>query len=215
MAEEQLVLVDECDREVGTAGKLECHVGAGRLHRAFTALVMDDTGRLLLTRRSDSKMLWPAYWDATFASHPRVGEGYADAGTRRMPEEAGASCPMDYLFKFVYRAEYLDVGTENEVCGTLIGTLGADAPLEPAPSEISELAWEDAGSLARAVGDDAQSYCPWMLAALWLLGEAPRSDALVRRAAQIAPWTASGVRDAMRKAVRAHMADGTWRMVPE
>ncbi len=215
MAEEQLVLVDECDREVGTAGKLECHVGSGRLHRAFTALVMDETGRLLLTRRSGSKMLWPAHWDATFASHPRAGEPYAHAGVRRMPEETGASCEMDYLFKFVYRAEYLDVGTENEVCGTLIGTLGADARLEPAPSEISELAWEDAVSLARAVGDNARPYCPWMLAALWLLGEAPRSDALSRHGAQVAPWTDSDVRDAMLTGVRAHMADGTWRMVAE
>ena len=213
--EEQLVLVDERDCEVGTAGKLECHAGAGRLHRAFTALVLDAGGRLLLARRSDPKMLWPGVWDATFASHPRPGEAYAAAGARRMPEELGSSCEMDYLFKFIYRAEYLDVGTENEVCAVLAGTLPAGASPEPAPGEISELAWEDAAGLARRLADDARAYCPWMLAALWLLGEAPRSPALARRAEQLAPWTDAGVREAMAAAARAHMADGAWRMVPD
>lgn len=206
MEEEQLVLVDENDREVGTAGKLECHVGAGRLHRAFTALVLDSGSRLLLARRSDSKMLWPGVWDATFASHPRPGEGYARAAERRMPDELGVSCTMEYLFKFVYRAEYLDVGTENEVCATLVGTLGG-AP-SPAPSEISEVAWEDARGLARKVRDDAKSYCPWMLAALWLAGAAPRAGPL-------APWAEPAVREAMREGARAHMADDAWRAVGE
>lgn len=206
MEEEQLVLVDEGDREVGTAGKLECHAGAGRLHRAFTALVLDPGSRLLLARRSAPKMLWPGIWDATFASHPRPGEGYVRAAERRMPDELGVSCPMEYLFKFVYRAEYLDVGTENEVCAALVGTL-REAP-SPAPSEISGVAWEDARGLARKVRDDAKSYCPWMLAALWLVGEAPHPPAL-------APWAEPDVREAMREGARAHMADAAWRMVGE
>jgi len=204
LEEEQLVLVDENDREVGTAGKLECHAGAGRLHRAFTALVVDEKSRLLLARRSATKMLWPGAWDATFASHPRPGEGYAHAAERRMPDELGASCAMDYLLKFVYRAEYLDVGTENEVCAVLVGTLEGEPA--PAPAEISEVAWEGARSLAQRVRDDARAYCPWMLAAIWLIGEAPRPDILD-------PWAEHSVREAMREGARAHMADSAWRMV--
>lgn len=206
MEEEQLVLVDEEDREVGTAGKLECHVGAGRLHRAFTALVVDSGSRLLLARRSATKMLWPGAWDATFASHPRPGEGYGAAATRRMPDELGVSCTMELLFRFVYRAEYLDVGTENEVCATLVGTLGGGAAPEPNADEISEVSWEGPRGLASAVRADARAYCPWMLAAIWLIGEAPHPAAL-------APWAERGVREAMREGVRAHMDDAAWRMV--
>lgn len=208
MEEEQLVLVDEDDREVGTAGKLECHVGAGRLHRAFTALIVDSESRLLLARRSASKLLWPGAWDATFASHPRPGERYGAAAARRMPDELGVSCSMEYLFKFVYRAEYLDVGTENEVCATLVGTLGRGNGPAPNPDEISEVSWEGAGDLARKVRADATPYCPWMLAAIWLIGEAPHPESL-------APWAEAGVRDAMRGGVRAHMGDSAWRMVGE
>jgi len=206
LEEERLVLVDEADREVGTAGKLECHAGAGRLHRAFTALVVDSESRLLLARRSGAKMLWPGAWDATFASHPRPGEAYERAAERRMPDELGASCSMRHLFKFVYRAEYLDVGTEHEVCAVLAGTL--DGEPAPAPSEISEVAWEGARGLAQRVREDAASYCPWMLAALWLLGGEPRGGPL-------APWAEPAVREAMREGARAHMADSAWRMVPE
>ena len=36
---ELLILVDEADRELGTASVLESHSGEGILHRAFTILV--------------------------------------------------------------------------------------------------------------------------------------------------------------------------------
>ena len=206
MEEEQLVLVDEEDREVGTAGKLECHAGAGRLHRAFTALILDAESRLLLARRSAPKMLWPGVWDATFASHPRPGEGYVAAAQRRMPDELGVSCEMEYLFKFVYRAGYLDVGTENEVCATLVGTLKGGAAPAPAAAEISKVSWAGPRELARRVRDDASAYCPWMLAAIWLVGEAPHPDVLD-------PWAEADIREAARAGVRAHMGDSAWRMV--
>ena len=54
-----LILVDGGDAPKGYAEKVLCHSGDGRLHRAFTVLLFDDDGRLLLTRRSSTKMLWP------------------------------------------------------------------------------------------------------------------------------------------------------------
>ena len=44
-----------------------------------------------------------------------------------MPEEVGISCKMDYLFKFEYHVPYLDVGSENEICGTLMGIVDSDS----------------------------------------------------------------------------------------
>lgn len=205
------MLVDETDAQIGTAGKFECHAGPGRLHRAFTALVFDPAGRLLLTRRSASKMLWPGAWDATFASHPRQSESYAEAAVRRMPDELGAVCEMEYLLKFLYRVRYSAAGSENEVCGLLAGTLADPASLSPAASEISEVAWQTAGQAAGAVRKRPESYCPWMLAALWLLGEAGGEG---RCAGAIAPWTETPVREALAGALEEHMGRDQWRQVP-
>ena len=65
MTEEYLILVDENDNPIGLEEKVKCHLPNGKLHRAFTALLFDNDGKLVLTRRSPSKMLWPGDWDGT------------------------------------------------------------------------------------------------------------------------------------------------------
>jgi len=47
------------DNPIGKEEKVKCHLPNGKLHRAFTALIFNNDGKLLLTKRSDSKMLWP------------------------------------------------------------------------------------------------------------------------------------------------------------
>jgi isopentenyl-diphosphate delta-isomerase len=94
MPEEYLILVDEKDNPIGTEEKVKCHLPKGILHRAFTALLFDKKGRLVLTRRAKEKMLWPNDWDGTVASHPRESETYVSSGERRMPEELGIECKL-------------------------------------------------------------------------------------------------------------------------
>ena len=121
MPEEFVILVDENDNPIGTEEKVKCHLPNGKLHRAFTALLFDRDGRLVLTKRAKEKMLWPGDWDGTFASHPRESEGYVSSGERRMPEELEISGKLDYFQKFEYHVPSKDVGYENEVCVTLYG----------------------------------------------------------------------------------------------
>ena len=150
--DEYVILVDENDNPIGKEEKVKCHLPNGKLHRAFTALIFDYSGRLLLTKRSGSKMLWPGYWDGTFASHPREGETYVSSAERRMPEELGISCRMNYLNKFEYHVPYKDIGSENEICATLIGKMGnyesshelgdqRSRTLERFADEISDIKW--------------------------------------------------------------------------
>ena len=74
-ASDTVILVDQSGRELGVADKVECHRGPGRLHRALTCLLFDDRSRLLFARRAPTKPLWPGYWDATVATHPRKSAG--------------------------------------------------------------------------------------------------------------------------------------------
>ena len=57
MMDEFVILVDGNDNPIGKEEKVKCHLPDGKLHRAFTALIFNKEGKLLLTKRSDSKML--------------------------------------------------------------------------------------------------------------------------------------------------------------
>ena len=138
LTDEYVILVDENDNSIGKEVKVKCHLPNGKLHRAFTALLFDKKGRLIITRRSSSKMLWPGDWDGTVASHPREGETYVSSTERRMPEEVGISCNFDFLFKFEYHVPYKDIGSENEICGTLIGMIDDVNQLKLVKDEICE-----------------------------------------------------------------------------
>ena len=48
---ESLILVDEADREVGHMSKTQCHEGRGTLHRAFSLLIFNAGGELLLQQQ--------------------------------------------------------------------------------------------------------------------------------------------------------------------
>ena len=104
--DEFVILVDGNDNPIGKEEKVKCHLPNGKLHRAFTAMIFNKEGKLLLTRRSASKMLWPDDWDGTVASHPREGETYVSSAERRMPEEIGITCEMNYVNKFEYHVPY-------------------------------------------------------------------------------------------------------------
>ena len=209
---EHVILVDADDRQVGLEEKVRCHLPDGRLHRAFTALLFDvGGGELMLARRSPSKMLWPGSWDGTFASHPREGETYASSSERRMPEELGLRCGMEYLFKFEYHAPYKDVGSENEICGTVMGTVDRGAGFEPAAGEISEIRWVSPGELAEDMGRSPADYCPWMLIALHLL-DASGPKAAGRHGGILRRWATPEVKARAGEAAAAHLPESRWRL---
>lgn len=209
---EYLVLVDEQDRQIGTEEKVRCHLPDGLLHRAFTALLFDEQGRLALTRRSADKMLWPGDWDGTFASHPRESETYVQSSERRMPEEIGIRCKMDYLFKFEYHVPYRDIGSENEICATLAGVVEPGTELRLVPSEISEYTWMSPADLLGELEKNPGAYCPWMLIALYLLPDSDKNQ-LQRYGPVLEKWITEGARDILTRSIRHHLADDRWRLV--
>ena len=158
--DEPLILVDEQDRQVGTLDKSSCHDGDGLLHRAFSLFVFNAHGRTLLQRRHADKRLWPAYWSNACCSHPRDGESLDDAVIRRAEQELGLSVLPQFVFKFRYRASFLDVGSEFEMCSVFV-THGASAPLINA-SEIAEWRWISPNDLDREVDAAPAQFTPWL-----------------------------------------------------
>ena len=212
MSEEYLILVDEKDNQIGTEEKIKCHLPNGLLHRAFTALIFDKNGRLVLTKRAKEKMLWPDDWDGTVASHPRESETYVSSGERRMPEELGIQCKLDYLFKFEYHVPYKDVGSENEICGTLIGIADDSSQFRQIEGEIDEIKWISAKDLLSELKTNPKIYCPWMIIALVLLDKSEK-PMLEKYGNILSTWMNNEMHDGFQQAIKVHLPDGNWRLV--
>ena len=156
---EELILVDADDNETGYLSKGECHDGAGLLHRAFSLFLFDDTGRLLLQQRADSKRLWPGFWSNSCCSHPRRGETMAIATARRLHDELNIETDLEYVYKFSYQARFDDVGSENELCHVYVGAVrGVPQPNE---HEIQAIRYLSAAELKHELDTEPGRFTPW------------------------------------------------------
>ncbi|MDH3191428.1 MAG: isopentenyl-diphosphate Delta-isomerase [Nitrosopumilus sp.] len=212
MSDEYVILVDENDNPIGSEEKVICHLPDGKLHRAFTVLLFDKKGRLVLTRRAKEKMLWPGDWDGTVASHPREGETYTSSAERRMPEELGISCKMDYLMKFEYHVPYKDIGSENEICGTLIGIVDEATQFKMVKDEIDEIKWISANKLFSEIKNNPEIYCPWMLIALEFLDKS-RKEMIEKYQNVFSQWINENMKKELLNAIKVHLPDKKWRLV--
>lgn len=158
-ADEVVILVDEQDRPIGEALKAACHLHPVPLHRAFSVFLFDPAGRMLLTKRSALKPTWPGSWSNACCSHPRPGEGTAEAAGRRVREELGVSARLRPLFSFVYAAQYDEEHGEHELDHVFVGRL--DAEPMPDPSEISDWRLVEPATLRASLAETPGDYSPW------------------------------------------------------
>jgi len=164
-AGEDVIAVDADDNPEGLVNRLDAHTGDGVRHRAFTTLLFDGDGRILLAQRSPEKRLWDTHWDGTVASHPVEGQSQVEAARERLAEELGVQ-PSQYgdlrvTDRFEYKRHYHEIGVEHEVCAVLKATL-SDTTLDPDPSEVGGLLWVDYEHLhAHPRWYRQLRYCPW------------------------------------------------------
>ena len=165
MAEEQVILVDADDRELGAMDKLAAHRKGGVLHRAFSVFIVDSSGRWLLQRRATDKYHFPGLWTNACCSHPRPGEDTAVAAHRRLREELGFDCPLAERFQFVYKAQSeVEQLTEYEFDHVFTGLHEGD--IHPDPTEVDAVRWVIPDHLVREVHDYPVHFTPWFKLAL-------------------------------------------------
>jgi len=143
-AGQDVIAVDADDNELDLVNRLDAHTGDGIRHRAFTSLVFDGEGNILLAQRALEKRLWGTYWDGTVASHPVAGQSQEEATRQRLEEELGIT-PDQYddlrlTDRFEYKRYFENEGVEHEVCAVLQLTL-TDRSLEPDETEVAGLMW--------------------------------------------------------------------------
>lgn len=117
---DEVILVDERDRETGVMEKMEAH-RKGLLHRAISVFLINDRHEVLIQQRAHSKYHSPGLWSNTCCSHPRPGEATDAAAVRRLQEEMGITCRLREAYNFVYQAELEDGLSEHEFDHVFVG----------------------------------------------------------------------------------------------
>ena len=156
---EEVILVDENDKPVGTAEKLAAHK-QGKLHRCFSIFVFHPDGRLILQQRAKSKYHSGGLWSNTCCGHPRPGEDTADAAHRRLQEEMGFDCDLKEIHAFVYKAA-LDNGiAEHEFDHVFVGVTDKTPVLNP--EEADDWQWIDHALLRTELEEHPEKYTYWL-----------------------------------------------------
>jgi len=159
MADEQLILVDERNRAVGTGGKDAVH-RKGQLHRAFSIFLADAQGQIVLQQRSLQKYHSGGLWANTCCGHPRPGERTISAACRRLNEELGVTATLSFGFFSRYRAD-LDHGMqENEYVYVLFGRLAGEP--HPDPAEVAAVQSLSLDEIKRRIDKSPQSFTYWL-----------------------------------------------------
>ncbi len=167
---ELVVLLDDLGREIGTAPKSSVHGTDTALHLAFSCHVVDDEGRVLVTRRALGKTTWPGVWSNSFCGHPRPAEPVLSAVRRRAEYELGIEL-FDIelaLPLFRYRATDTSGIVEYEVCPVYTARTN-DVPVLN-PLEVVDAEWVDPEALATSLVATPWAFSPWLVLQAQQLG---------------------------------------------
>jgi len=155
---DEVILVDENDKEIGTQEKMEAH-RQGNLHRAFSILIFNKKGETLLQKRAKHKYHCGGLWTNTCCSHPRPGESLEQATQRRLEQEFGFTAKLEEKFSFQYRAEFDNGLTENEIDHVFVGFFEGQPKTNP--EEISDYKWISLTQLKKDIEKSPDKYTPW------------------------------------------------------
>lgn len=152
MMSEAVILVDENDNIIGPASKLDTHKNEGALHRAFSVLLFNSKGELLLQRRALDKITFPGIWANSCCSHPLYCDEEMDskngtfvAAIRKLNQELGIdtseirASDFSKIGRFHYKARMNSEWVEHELDHVIC--LYMDVEMNLNMNEVHEIAW--------------------------------------------------------------------------
>ena len=158
MIEENVILVNDKDEQIGLMPKLEAHEKAV-LHRAFSVFILNSKNEIMLQQRARHKYHSPLLWTNTCCSHQRAGETNIQAGSRRLFEEMGFKTELKELFHFIYKAPFDNGLTEHELDHVMIGYYNEDPSVNP--EEVEDWKWMGIDAVKADMTSFPKQYTVW------------------------------------------------------
>jgi isopentenyl-diphosphate delta-isomerase len=162
---ELVELVSPDGLAIGSSTVADAHTEPGRLHRAFSVLLVDPAGRTLLQQRASTKTRFPLRWANSCCGHPGPGEAPVTAATRRLTEELGVEgVALREAGVYVYTAPDPRTGrVEREYDHVLLGRVEPDLATAADPDEVATTRWADAEKLLYEITfGSPDGYAPWL-----------------------------------------------------
>ena len=159
---DHVILVDADDKEQGTMEKVEAHT-KGELHRAFSIFVLNSKNEILLQKRADLKYHSAGKWTNTCCSHPRFNETLEEAAHRRLKEEMGFDCKLEFKFSFLYKTELENNLIEHEVDHVFIGKYDSSPTINLL--EASDWRFESFANIEKEIEANHTKFSVWFLLA--------------------------------------------------
>lgn len=157
---ELVILVDTSGNYVGLMEKLEAH-RQGILHKAFSIVIYNSKGDMLIQKRSVEKYHFKGLWSNACCSHQRSQETTEESIKRRLKEELNLeNVRTEYLFTFIYKAkdptsDYI----EHEYDEVYVGVY--DGEVHPNPQEVDEVRWISMVDLRGEIELDPERFSFW------------------------------------------------------
>lgn len=178
---EQIILVNENDEEIGSDEKISVH-RSGTLHRAFSIFIFDlQSEQVLLQKRAIHKYHSGGLWTNACCSHPHINEDMDQCLMSRLHHELGITLdfrisePTDELLlagnpdiifhagSFIYRAPFGEL-TEHEIDHVYVYSPCSSAKrlhFHVNPDEAEELKWISLDSLKMWMRDNLEEFTVW------------------------------------------------------
>jgi geranylgeranyl diphosphate synthase type I len=179
MMEEMCLLVDKDDKMIGEMSKLDCHYGEGRRHRAFSVIIINNKGEMLVQQRSQEKITFPGVWANACCSHPLNNdeengggvESVISAARRKLEHELGIPISesekwnFDLLGRFEYECRWDDNWIEKEIDHVLL--VKCDVNVNINKNEIEIVKWLNKDQLYEMVNREGnwsnEFIAPWFI----------------------------------------------------
>jgi isopentenyl-diphosphate delta-isomerase len=155
---EHVILVDQDDKAIGIMEKMEAH-RKGLLHRAFSVMLYNSHGEILLQKRALSKYHSGGLWSNACCSHPLPGESMEEATSRKLKQEMGIDLKTEYAYKFIYRTTLDSELIEHECDHVYIGIFDGEPLINT--HEVEDWKFVSPEQLRKEVTASPQNYTYW------------------------------------------------------
>jgi len=154
----KIALVDTNDNIIGYDDKLKVHED-GLLHRAFSILIFNDDGDMLIQRRALDKYHSGGLWTNTCCSHLPENFDMENIIHIRLKEEMGFDCQLDFQYKFTYNTKFENGLTEFETDHFYIGIHNDDPIIDV--NEVMDWKWISYNDLSNWINKSPYEFTFW------------------------------------------------------